>query len=118
MHRGLINSGHDVRSSTTSVDMRIDSRNLQGDAIDARARRDIKRLVIGPSPGNIAHPLRYVECTEMLALRRKDPNPARARAIQIPSLVYLLAVGRAGPGIGCRIEKDFPSVSVPSALTV
>src|ERR1700733_14289837 len=89
-----------------SVDVRVVPRNLQGDAIDARACGNIKYLVIRPSPSNIAHPFRNVECAEMLALRGEDPNAARSRAIQIPLLIYLLAVGRSSPGIGSRIKEN------------
>ena len=88
------------------MDVRIISRNLQSDAINARACGNIKRLVIAPAPRNIAYPLRNVERPEMLAFGRENPNPARTRAIQVSLFVHLLAVGRSWPGIGCRVKEN------------
>ena len=74
--------------------------NVQVNSVKARTCRDVKRLGVGATPVQVGHFFGELERPQMLALRLEDPEPAGARAIEVPFLVHFDAVGRAFLGVG------------------
>src|SRR5712691_8328666 len=69
------------------------SRDVHPDLVDARARGDVQRLVVGIAELDVGDELGGEDRAQMLALGRYDPHPARSRFPDVPLDVDLQAVG-------------------------
>jgi radical SAM superfamily enzyme YgiQ (UPF0313 family) len=69
--------------------------NLEIDLVHAAAGGDEQRPAVASAPGDVGRPLGNQDRGQVLALRREDPDPAGAGAVEIPRAVHLDAVGSA-----------------------
>src|SRR6202043_3359071 len=95
----------DGRLRDMARSMRAIALNAHLDAIDARAPRDVERLAVLIAPSHIADHFRNLDCPDMLALRRNNPDSAWPRAVNVSILVQAHPVRYAFCRIGRGIKK-------------
>src|SRR5271169_1839388 len=68
-------------------------RHLGAQRVDRSPRGEEDRLQIGAAKGEVGRHLGRADHAELAAIRRKNPGPARASAIDVSLLIDLHAVG-------------------------
>src|SRR5882672_7812754 len=81
-------------------------RRVHPDAVDAAARRDVERLLVGVAEADIGRYFRRPDRTEVFAFRRDDPYAARTGFVEIALSIDPQPVRDAGLALPAHVDEQ------------
>src|SRR5580700_4918557 len=84
----------------------LNPRREHPDLVDAGARGDVERLLVGVAEAHIGGLLRCADGAEVLAFGRDDPDPAGAGLVEIALGVDPQSVGDAARGVLAQVDEQ------------
>src|SRR5260370_37514794 len=82
-------------------------RRVHSDAVDAAARRDVERVVVGVAEADIGGYFRGTGRAEVLAFRRDDPYAPRTGFVEITLGIDPQPIRNAGLALPAHVDEQF-----------